>query len=51
MQLAMNRSMQRSMMANYPRGAVAMAQLLVVDVAQLHGPRDWFTQEITLISL
>lgn len=47
----MNRSVQRSVMAAYPGGAVAMAQLLVVDVAQLHGPRDLITQEITLVSL
>lgn len=47
----MNRSVQRSVMASYPRGAVAMAQLLVVYVAKLHRPRDRFTQEITVISL
>lgn len=50
-QLAVNWSMQRPVMASYARGAVAMAQLLVVDVTKLHGPRDGFSQKITLIFL
>lgn len=50
-QLAMNRSVKRSVMATYPRGTVAMASLLIIDVAQLHGPRDWFSHKISLFFL
>lgn len=49
--LAMNRPVNRSVVGSYPRGTVTMAQLLVVEVAKLHGPRNWFTQEITFICL
>lgn len=50
-QLAMNWSVQRSMMASHPRGAVTVTQVLIFDVAKLHGPRNRFAPKITLVCL
>lgn len=47
----MNWSVQGSMMASHPRGAVTMTQVLIFDVAKLHGPRNRFAPKITLVCL